>query len=151
MEATSRNRQDDPTIPDEEELYRRIVKDWIVPQPFGGNKLSSQAFRDEGQENEGQGKRREASVDLSSLAPAEETFNFQGRNERTVGVVSITAGEARNYEHAVVRDPLPDNPAHGLICGDISWSGTKYRKLAKNLAGLAKNRWVFPPGENPFE
>jgi len=65
-----------------------------------------------------------------------------------LGVVAITAGQAREFDQVIVRDPLTEdpalslteNPAHALICGK--------KKAQRRLAAQA--RWVYPPGQNPF-
>ena len=51
-------------------------------------------------------------------------------------LASVTAGVARENQQCVARDPLPDEPAHGLVIG-------KKRKASKNMAKAA--RWVIPP------
>lgn len=136
------DRQNDPTIPDAEDLYRRVVEERIVTEQATGRKrLSSQAFSD---------PRNEISVDLSSMISPEGSLRlglrFGGGPFR--GIVAITAGQARDLDQVVVRNPIPEdtarslpgNPAHSLICG---------RKAAqRHLAAQA--RWVYPPDQNPF-
>lgn len=138
------NRRDDPTIPNAEDLYRRVVTAWIVPdQAAGRNRLSSAAFDD---------SRNEISVDLSSMISPEESLRlglrFGGGPLR--GLVAVTAGQARDLDQVVVRDPIPEdpawslpgNPAHSLICGKQT------KSIKKRLAAQA--RWVYPPDQNPF-
>ena len=135
-------RQDDSTIPNAEDLYRRVVEERIVTEQATGRKrLSSQAFSD---------PRNEISVDLSSMISPEESMRlglrFGGGPFR--GIVAITAGQARELDQVVVRDPLPEdpalslpeNPAHALICGKKA----SQRRLA------ARASWVYPPDQNPF-
>ena len=128
------DRRDDPTIPDAEDLYRRVVDERIVTEQATGRKrLSSQAFSD---------RRNEISVDLSSMISPEESLRLGLRcgGGPFRGIVAITAGQARDLDQAVIRDPIPDNPAHSLICGKKSGQ----RRLA------AQARWVYPPDQNPF-
>ena len=142
MAEVETDRRDDPTIPDAEDLYRRVVEERIVTeQDTGRKRLSSQAFSD---------RRNEISVDLSSMISPEECLKLGLRfgSGPFRGVVAITAGQARDLDQVVVRDPipedparsLPENPAHALICGKKA----SQRRLA------ARARWVYPPDQNPF-
>lgn len=116
----------DETIPDDEDLYRRIAKDWLVKDEATGRlRLSSAAFRD---------NRKEISVHLSSLITASDSLSRGG--DGIIGLVSITAGQARSLDQGVVRDPLPDDEAHALICGRQS------KTTRRHLAATAV--WVCP-------
>lgn len=52
-------------------------------------------------------------------------------------LAAITAGLARSCEQGVAREPLPDEPAHGLVFGRKTDSVKK--KLARG------SRWIVPP------
>jgi len=136
------DRRDDPTIPDAEDLYRRVDEERIVTEQATGRKrLSSQAFSD---------RYNEISVDLSSMISPEESLRLGSRfgGGPFRGIVAISAGQARDLDQAVVRDLIPEdparslpaNPAHSLICGKKS----AQRRLAKRA------RWVYPPDQNPL-
>lgn len=134
----SGERQDDESIPDSEDTYRRIVEDWVQLHAVTGKKyLVSAAFSNE-----------ELSVDLSSLARPDETF---GRaTPEPLGVVAIAAGDARDCRQIIVRDPMPGdlargiqaNPAHALIYGK------KSKGIRRRLRDRA--RWVYPVDRNPL-
>ena len=49
----------------------------------------------------------------------------------------LTAGLARECGQGVARDPLPDEPAHGLVFGE------KTRRIRKKLA--VGSQWVVLP------
>ena len=120
-------RHDDNSIPDAEDLYRRLARDWIVPdRVMGGVKISSGAFKD---------RDKEISVHLSSMITPEDSLAYGG--EGIVALAAVTAGDARSLEQAVVRDTQPGDPAHALICG------RQPKAIQKKLAELA--RWVREP------
>ncbi len=125
------SRRDDDSIPDVEDLYRRIVQEWLVPDAATGRKrLSSMAFKS---------KDNEISVSLASLTDADNCFSLGG--PKTVGVAAVTAGGARQLEQAVVRDPTPAEPAHALICG---------KQTKRVLRALAKKAvWMYPASGMP--
>ena len=55
-------------------------------------------------------------------------------------LAAITAGIARDNRQAVVRDPLPQEPAHGLVVGQ------KTKRARSNMAKAAKwVIWTDPP------
>ncbi|MBL7133520.1 MAG: hypothetical protein ISS78_05430 [Phycisphaerae bacterium] len=126
-------RQDDRSIPDREDLLRWIIDDWLTTDKTTGEKrIKSSAFSD---------RQGEISVDLSSETTVEETF-ARGP-DTTVGVIAVVAGYARSLDQIVVRDPIPDNRAHALICGTQTKSTR--RKLAK------ASQWKCRGGEPPQE
>jgi hypothetical protein len=130
--SSGRDWVDDRTIPDTEELLRRIARDWIVTrQDTGEQTLSSQAFRS---------KDKEISVDLRSELPGDSVreaakMSMRRGGPRIVGVVTVTAGLARRLNQVVMRDPTPEDSAHALICGQ------QPRSVLKALADGA--RWVL--------
>ena len=131
-------RQDDPRIPDPEDLYRRIMGIFIVArQDSGGRELTSQAFSD---------RLGEISVDRSSLISAVGCLAMG--NAGHVGVAAVTARQARQLEQLVVWHPLPGNRAHALICGKQDQTRSARKRIAKKLARAA--RWVYPEDQNPL-
>lgn len=120
---------DDASIPNEEELLRRVHPDWIVPDASnpGQRRVSSAAF-----------DHLEMSVDLASIRRSRGeplTATLDGYDG--FGLVYVTAGAARAKHQAVCRDPQPSNPAHGIVVG--------------KKTGSVKNHfkdhcvWVFTP------
>jgi hypothetical protein len=100
-------RPDDPTINDSERLWRRVHPNQIRTHTETGEPdVSSAVF-----------STREA----VSVAIAEET-NLTAflRDYPQHSVIEFTAGAARAANCTIVRDPLPDDPAHALICGSRS-------------------------------
>lgn len=94
---------DDPTVADEEELWRRIHPEWVVSNA-GGTRVSSAAFK----ESSG-----EISVDRANLTNAEAALALYPHH----GLAAIEARVPRSLGAYVVRArPTPDNPAHAVIC-----------------------------------
>jgi hypothetical protein len=123
---------DDPTIADDERLFPRIHPQQLVPDELQAGKLrvSSGAFRDE---------------ELSIII--ESTLRQTGRlpldllrGHPTYSLVAITAAKARVQGQKVARDPVPEEPAHGVVFG-------KKRKCASTLATDVE--WIVPPSPRP--
>jgi hypothetical protein len=125
-------RQDDPSIPSEEDLYRNVLDTCLIREQVSGRfRLTSDTFRD---------RSEEISVNLSSLVTPAQSLSLG--IPRHLGVVAITAGEARQLGQIVAKDPIPENPAHALICGHQT------RSIRKQMAETA--RWVYPLDRNPL-
>lgn len=152
MASAGARRQDDRSIPNSEDLYRRVrgVGDerakYIVRRHDSGRpELTSQAFSD---------PTGEVSVDRSSLITPEGCLALG--DVRHLGVVAVTAGQARSLDQVVVSDPIdgdPEhgvlpNPAHALICGKAEQAPKSRKRIARALARMA--RWVYPPDQNPL-
>ena len=120
--------RDDPTIGDNEVLWRRVPptpKYIVLDENTGLHKLSSAAFRD-----------ADMSVVLASEAV---TLDSIRQGHEGFGVVAITAGLARALRQGMVRDPVEGEPAHALVVGEKP--GSVRRALAKVA------RWTHrPPG-----
>ena len=100
---------DDASIPNDEELLRRVPPWCIVADQnrAGQKRASSAAFDDP-----------ELSVDLASVRRARgEPLTATLAGHEGFGLVFITAGVARAKQQTVSRDPLLDNPAHGIVAG----------------------------------
>ncbi|HMQ14583.1 MAG TPA: hypothetical protein PKC49_01295 [Phycisphaerae bacterium] len=119
---------DDLTIADDAALWRLIHPTWaVVDENRGGLRVSSAAF-----ENSPDGS-------PTSILIAEAVFTTRRGPEDVVhegyGLASLTAGQARQCGQAVARDPLPNEPAHGLLVGP------KTKSIRKRLAAAAA--WVI--------
>jgi hypothetical protein len=127
---------DDPSIPDESRLLRRIIPEWIVSDNNTDTKrVSSQAFCNSTGED---GQQEGMSVFIEPI------LHEEGRPPESVltgyesnSLIAQTAGWVRSWRQAVIRDPLPDESAHGLVVGEKN-SNTR-RKLARQY------EWVVPP------
>jgi hypothetical protein len=127
--------QDNASIPDEERLFRRVhVRLLVRDDDTGLVRVSSGAFRDP-----------ELSVDIESvLTAAKASAEACLQNYKACRLVSITAGEARRFNQAICRDPLPENLFHGLVYG------LKNRRSVHD--GLrAAAAWVIPSIAPSFE
>lgn len=135
---------DDNTIGDEERLYRRIhpthppLQRTNVP---GVYRPASGALKD---------SEWPLSVDLGSLSTPEQT-----RDRCTTTpfhVAGFTAAMARRYGCRIVRDPLPENPAHALIFGDHdNGSGALNKSQFKGIANEARIILLNPLAPPPVQ
>jgi hypothetical protein len=122
---------DDPSIPDEELLYRRVPlqpSDNVQPTDVEGEyRPSSGNFRSDGP----------LSVDRASLTTPEQTRD-RGRPV-VFHVAQVYVKAARQCGCRLVKDPIPENPAHVLIFGDHeSGSGALNKKQTKVVARAAR-------------
>ena len=127
--ASASGLQDDPSIPDGESLYRSLH-----PNDIKDGRISSAAFRSRPDPN--------ISVDRSSLCSPAQTLS---RHPKHIGVVQLTAQQARSYAEGVASDPREDNPAHALILLEGYGSG-KLKTAARELAKCCY--WVIPPHDS---
>lgn len=105
--------ENDPTIPAAERLFRRIPTTWIDWDDQGNAAISSAAFKDE-----------ELSVTLESAMARDGRPPADAiRQYPNYGLAAITAGHARSLNQAVARDPLPEEPAHGVVYGQKKRGG----------------------------
>ena len=120
--------EDDPSIAGEERLLRRIPRTWFDWDEHGNAAISSAAFKD-----------AELSVNLESVMardghpPADAIRNYPG-----YGLAAITAAYARSFNQRVARDPLDEEPAHGVVYG---------QKRRGGIAGRLRDGalWVVTP------
>jgi hypothetical protein len=135
--GSDRDWADDPAIPDEEFLYRGIVRFQVV-----ADRPSSSAFK----------TRRSAgdphvSVDRGSKCRPQETLD---RLPQSAGIAQLQAGTARALRPdvaGVASDPLPENAAHALILRSTSATEGSWGRTARILA-LACT-WAIPPRDLP--
>jgi hypothetical protein len=121
---------DDPGIPDNERLFRRINLTHIVEGDDGKSHVSSAAFRD-----------RELSVNLESMMRvAARAPKDALRNNPKDLLMSLVAGVCRRNGQIVGPDPVPDEPAHAYVFG------RKSKTVQRALRDSAE--WIVP-GEAP--
>jgi len=120
---------DDTTIPNSEDLYRRIhPSQWKLVENTHTFRVTSAAFKDH---------RCQISVDLSSLTTPQDALARASQKEIKYALAAVTAGDARQIEQKIIRDPAPNDPAHALIVGQ------QPPHVSKALAQAAK--WIIPP------
>lgn len=127
--------EDDPTIPDDCELLRRVPLRRDINIIWDHNlqrwRPSSASF-----ENHHSGTPMSITLrtelEEGGRGPADV---LKGHNN--FGLAAITAGIAREQNQRVVRDPLPEEPAHGLVVGK------KTKSISRAMAKSAK--WIIPP------
>ena len=121
---------DDPTIQDSAELWRRIPPwHFFNDKNLGRLRPSSAAFDDDTD-----GGHMSVVVATEVAGPEPTLLGLEG-----YALASITAGFLRRCGQAIIRDPLPENPAHALVVGPKSESVR--RRIAREC------RWIVgPPG-----
>lgn len=123
---------DDSTIPNHAALWRRIPPGWFVyDENLDGWRPSSAAFQDHPNGTP-------MSVSLADIVVKTD----RGPRDVLKGhigftLASITAGLARENGQGVAREPLPEEPAHGVVFG------RKTKHIRKRLA--RGSEWVIRP------
>ena len=120
--------EDDPSIADDERLFRRIPRTWVDWDEHGNASISSAAFKDE-----------ELSINIESVMmrdrrpPVDAIRGYPG-----YGLAALTAGHARSLNQLVVREPIEQEPAHGVVFG---------KKKRGGIAGKLRDgaSWVIEP------
>jgi len=93
--------EDNPSIADDERLFRRIPRTWINWDDQGNASISSAAFKDE-----------ELSINIESIMvrdgrlPADAICEYSG-----YGLAEITAAHDRSLNQVVASDPIANEPA----------------------------------------
>jgi len=115
--------EDDPSIPDDEKLYRRINPDWVLRD----GSLASTAFRNL--------KDDALSVRIASKIPQDEDSSPLGSVAQFPGysVAVISAGDCRALGQGVIHEPDLENgdDAHGHVLGK------KNKRIQKRLRDAA--------------
>lgn len=121
--------QDDSTIPDAEQLWRRVFPAAVCENEEikGALRAQSGAFRDH---------RGPLSVDLGSLTTPEEVLG-RGPGMR---LAEFNAKVARDAGCIIQRDPIPDNPAHALIYGN----GINRSLTSSQARAIARHSRIIP-------
>lgn len=124
---------DDPTIPNESIVYRRITPEWYKVDPgTGKRRLTTAAFSDHG------GAMSVAigvELEAGRYEPTEILANCPG-----YGLVAISVGELRRLGMGVVRSPTDGELCHGDV------HGKKTRATKKKLRDAAEQHWIVKPG-----
>ena len=127
---------DDPSIPHDERLFRRINITHVVERDADKTEVSSAAFRDD-----------ELSVNLESVMksacrPPEDAL----RNSPNDLLMSVTAGVCRDHEQKVGPDPTPEEPAHGYVFGKKSKA---IRRALRDVAQVGRSTGTAALQPNP--
>ena len=119
---------DDPTIPDEAEIWRRIPPwHFYHDDTLGRMRPTKAAFDDDPD-----GEPMSAILATEAGDPTAALAGHEG-----FALAAVTAGVARQCGLMIVRDPLPEEPAHVLIVGH------KTAGIMRRLARAAQ--WVVLP------
>jgi len=117
---------DDPNIPNEERLFRRIHLTHMVEGAGGRSAVSSAAFRD-----------IELSVNLEAVMQAAGREPKDSLKDHPNDLLmSLAAGVCRQNRQIVGPDPRPEEPAHGYVFG------RKSKSIQRALRDAAE--WIVP-------
>lgn len=115
-------RVDDPTVPDDEVLWRRIHTTWIILKA-GEESLSSAAFKDE-----------QLSVHIASMTTRETVLAKYPQHRLS----AFTAGNARREGYIVMRDSTPEDASHALVLPKPKVTRSALVRQARKLRDLAR-------------
>ena len=127
--------RDDPSISDDDSVYRRIPEDWAISDDnLRRFRLSSQAFKQGG------------TYGLVSVYLASETSPDAVMAEgRQVYLVEVGVGTIRDLGLGVIRSPESGGPGHCDITGRKTKSVlNRIAKQARWVAGYAPPSWTPP-------
>lgn len=119
---------DDPTIPDEAELWCRIPPRWFHHDELLGRVRPAKAAFDDAPD----GSPMSVVIGAEARSPDSVLAGHSG-----FALASFTAGLARECGQRITRAPTPDEPAHALVSGRKT-DGVR-RRLARG------STWVVPP------
>ena len=122
---------DDSSIQDTENLWRRIHPDYKTPDGNGGYRPSSKAFQNASQDVHdklmtplGYTFDPGMSVDIASETTVEDVLQgYPGHY-----LAEFTVGYARSLGQGVVRAPLPKDAAHAVVLGNKKKAKKKFSK-----------------------
>jgi hypothetical protein len=117
-------------------LFRRISENYLVPAPDapGGRRISSAAFSPSS-DGSGVSVNIEDEMQRRGISPAD----LLALPPNAVGVAFVSAAQVRAEQLDVNRQPLPDDPSHGNITGNVT--GAKRKRLAR----AAQAQWAVAP------
>ena len=126
--------EDDPSIRDDCELLRRIPIKLEINIIWDDNQKrwrpSSASFKDH-RNGTPMSIVLKDELEKAGRSPAEVLTGHED-----FALAMVTAGIARESQQHVARDPLPDEPAHGLVIGEK-------KKASRIMAKAAQ--WVIAP------
>lgn len=126
--------EDDPSIPDRSDLYRRVHPDQVVfDKNTGEFRPSSAAFKDHPN-----GSPMSVNLLCEMQALNVDPVEYTLRGFAAYHLAIIECGFTRSLNQAIAREPLPDNPAHGVVFGE-KHKKKVCRRLANNCR-LTKSR-----------
>ncbi len=137
--------QDDPSILDDDILLRRVPIHQSSQIVWDANKNqwrpSSAAFRDHPNRDHPNGPAMsvalQAVLGTMGLPPQHALVGY----EETHALAAFKTTVARQNGQGIARDPLPEDPAHGVVFGN------KPRAVSKALASAS--HWVVSPSLDP--
>lgn len=126
---------DDGTIPDGTPLWRRIHPSQIKTDPRTGDPIVSDSMY----------RTHQMSVHIAPLTdPQSVLANYPNHK-----LSQFTAGDARAEGCIVVRDPLPEDPSHAIVCRNDGHDKRISGSQAKRIAARARLVVLITPDERP--
>lgn len=137
---------DDPTIPNESQLLRRVPADVnhiVWDDTTKTYRLSTQAFRNLQKSPPAFSVNLECVLQERGL-PVDTVIKDPGR----YGLIALPAALVRQHSQMVERHPEPDDPSHGHVVGEKPRSVAKAFIQAVTVAN--EIQWVIPPSDWPW-
>lgn len=129
---------DDPSIESDSRLFRRVPPAWIVWDNNLQRWRPTKAAFSDSPDGHPMSVALECELVAHGSPPSSVLVGHDG-----FGLASITAQLARDLGQAIVRDPQPGDPAHGLVFGNKTDSIRK--KMAKAAAWEVSPNLPPPP------
>lgn len=132
--------EDDPSISDDEIVYRRIATHWAAKH---GTSMTSASFQDTSAEN----ARRLGcpapgmSVHMQSLMAESGLEPSDLLEDAGEGLVAMRVGDLRQKDMGITPWELPGEPAHAIIFTTVGSKRTKGQERAAKRAAM----WVIEP------
>jgi hypothetical protein len=124
---------DDPSILNQDLMLRRIPPVHFVPDENSGGQRPSSAAFDNDKDGDPMSVYRQTVIESSG-----GTMERVMEGHAGYALAAISAGDLRSRDQTVHSDPLADEPAHAVVCGDKT-KGTQ-RFFSRRAV------WVIPPG-----
>jgi hypothetical protein len=121
-------REDDPAIANDTILWRAIPNSQICRGDEGTERPESWAFLSDDNE-------------VSAWIATETDVQALKARFPNSRIAAFTAGNAREYDNIVARDPFEGDPSHVVICPTPGKPAKRIRKDARRLASKAR---LFP-------
>jgi hypothetical protein len=118
-------RQNDPAISDDTVLWRAVPNSHICLGDEGAERAESWAFLSDDNE-------------VSAWIAVETNLQMLKARFPNSRIAEFTAGEAREYENLVTRDPVEGDASHVVVCPAPGKPSKKVRKDARRLASKAR-------------
>jgi hypothetical protein len=113
-------------IEDEDILLRGVSKQWLIPDGNGGTRISSALISSTSKKID---PYEGLSVEIKKLLDDAGVDIYARFSAKYISVVSFLSQDFRAEGGLVGYDPLPDNPCHGAVWGDLRKPSSRKNRL----------------------